>query len=166
MQPKALSIWLVTGTIAAIAIAWLAAQIHASGRAPLGLTSIAVGALLGAALSKIAAMLGVAGPRLMFVSAILFALLTVIAEHAWLYRDYCRQWQDARRQSAAAAVAAPQSPPSPRKYFAHEWNPKLWLTDAVLIVAVATFTAVYSQRAVSSNNETPPIGDTPQIPDL
>jgi hypothetical protein len=146
MQPKSLLIWLLTGMIAAIAIAWLAAQIHAHGHAPLGLTSIAVGALLGAALSKMAAMLSIGDRCLLVASAIIFAILTTVAQHAWLYRDYCRQWQDARMKSAAAAVAAPESPPSPRKYFAHEWNPKLWATDAALIIAAAAVTAVYTRR--------------------
>ena len=78
----------------------------------------------------------------LIVAAILFALVTVVAEHAWLYRDFRRQWQEARRQvSRKSACSAPESPPSPREYFAHEWNPKLWLTDAALIVVAATLTA-------------------------
>ena len=45
--------WYAAGLVAAIAVAWLAAMLHASGHAPVGLVSIGVGTALGVALGTI-----------------------------------------------------------------------------------------------------------------
>lgn len=126
--------WCAGGVACAIVVGWLAARIHASGHAPIGLTSLGVGAFLGFAVSQLAVMLRIAGRRLLLSSAAFFAIVLVIAQHAWLYHDFRRQWQAAREKSATVALLRPESPPSPLIYFAHEWNPALWVADAMLIL--------------------------------
>src|SRR5262249_11472180 len=109
--------------VAAIAIAWLAAQIHASGRAPVGLTSFGIGALLGIASGAIAAGQRLRNAKTIAVGTVVLALITIVAQHAWLYRDYCRQWQEERTRSVAAATFPNASPPTITEWFKHEWSP-------------------------------------------
>lgn len=142
-------IWYGASVVAAILVAWTAAMIHASGHAPLGLVSLGVGTGLGAALSGIAAMLGIAGSRRLIFSALLLAILTVLAEHAWLYLDFRRQWQEARAESAVVAMFRPEAPLSPAEYFAHEWTGRqaaLWCFDAAIIAASCVGTVFVLRR--------------------
>jgi hypothetical protein len=148
-------IWYITGAGAALAIAWLAAMLHVSGHAPLGLVSLGVGAALGALLSAIAASGHrpkggrLAGQRLLVLSTIIFAIVTVLAQHAWLYIDFRRQWHEARAASPEVALFRAESPWSPAEYLAHELTPKqaaLWALDAALIVAAAVGVVVWWQR--------------------
>ena len=85
-----------------IAIAWLAAQIHASGHAPLGLTSFGVGAFLGAAIGSNCrdAKRSAAHRTLVVWRSRSLHFIAIVAEHAWLYRDYRRQWQEERTQAS------------------------------------------------------------------
>jgi hypothetical protein len=146
MQLKSQLIWLLSGTIAAIAVGWVAALIHASGHAPIGLVSLGVGALLGAALFKLAAMLRVAGLWPLILGTLLLAIVTIAAEHAWLYRDFCGQWQEARMKSAAVAMFRDENPPSPRVYFTREVNARLWLADAAMISTAAVGVVMVGRR--------------------
>jgi hypothetical protein len=142
-------IWYVAGAVAAIVIAWLAALVHASGHAPIGLVSFAVGIALGAILNKIAATQRVSSPRRLIVGTILLATLAVLAEHTWLYLDFRRQWQESRAKSAQVAMFRPEQPWSPSEYFAHELTPQsaaLWCVDAAIIVASATGVMVVWRR--------------------
>ncbi len=145
MQRSTLLKWFLTGATAAVAIGWLAARIHASGYAPVGLVSLGVGVLLGAVLLRLAAMLRIAGTRNVLLSAGFIAILAVLSEHAWLYHDFRGQWRESRTKSAAVAMFRAESPPTPREYFEHEWRPVLWLADAGLIVA-ATVGVVWKWR--------------------
>ncbi|HEX3602170.1 MAG TPA: hypothetical protein VHU84_18600 [Lacipirellulaceae bacterium] len=145
MQFKGLLIWLFTGALAAIGLAWLVAQIHLSGHAPVGLVSLGAGVLLGFVVSRLAANLGVGCRWRLTIGTALLAILFVLAEHGWLYRDFRRQWQEARTTSATVALLRPETPPSPAEYFAHEWNPGLWISDAVIIVG-ATLAVVLVLR--------------------
>jgi ABC-type uncharacterized transport system permease subunit len=139
MRPKSLLTWywFLAGTIAAVAVGWIAAQIHLSGRAPLGLTSLAVGVTLGAALAYLAATLRVAGRTSLLLGTFLLAIVLIAAEHAWLYRDFCGQWREDREKSAAVAMFRDENPPSPQVYFSREFNGPLWAFDAVVIVGAA-----------------------------
>jgi ABC-type uncharacterized transport system permease subunit len=142
-------IWYITGAGAAVAIAWLAAMLHLSGHAPLGLLSLGVGAALGAALNTLAAMLRVAGRSTTVVSTVIFALVTVLAQHAWLYVDFRRQWHEARAASPEVALFRPESPWSPAEYLTRELTPgraALWALDAALVVAAAVAVVVWWQR--------------------
>jgi hypothetical protein len=150
MHLKSLLSWYLGGAIAAIAVGWLAAQVHASGHAPIGLTSLGVGALLGALLIALAATVGIVGGRQLALSAVLFAGITIAAEHAWLYRDFRGQWQEARKSPAVAIFRSEafhaEKPPSPREYFEHEFNGPLWSLDAAFIAITAVGTVIVLQR--------------------
>ena len=112
-------IWFGASAVAAVAIARLAAMIHASGHAPIGLVSLGIGIALGAALTAIASVLvaapaarqRLAGTRRLVIATAVLAILTVLAEHAWLYVDFRRQWQEARAKSAQVAMFRPETPP-------------------------------------------------------
>jgi hypothetical protein len=137
--------WYVAGAVAAVIVAWLASLVHESGHAPVGLTSIGVGIALGITLTALATKLNVNCRKRLIVSTLIFAAITVIAEHAWLYLDYRRQWQEERARSAQVAIFA-KAPASPRDYFAHELTPQsatLWTTDAILIAASSIATILF-----------------------
>ena len=141
-----LLIWLMAGAVAAGAIGWCAAKIHASGHAPVGLVSLGVGAVLGVALNSLAVALGVRFKWRLAIGTVLLAALTVVAEHAWLYQDFRGQWQEAREKSAAVAMFRPESPPGPGEYFAHEWHPVLRGADAAMIVVTAVGVVLVGRR--------------------
>src|SRR4051794_37317277 len=114
-------IWYGASAVAAIVIAWGAAMIHASGHAPVGIVSILVGGVLGAALAGIAAAQQIRPRRQLIIGAILLAIVTALAEHAWLYIDFRRQWHESRI-NAQVAIFRPESPPSLTEYFSREWT--------------------------------------------
>jgi hypothetical protein len=145
-------IWYGAGTVAAIVIAWLAALVHASGHAPIGLISLAVGIALGAMLTKIAVTQRIVVAKHLIIGTILLAMLAVIAEHTWLYLDFRRQWQQAREKSPQMAMFRPESPWSPREYFAIEATPEqaaFWCVDAIVILAGAVGTVVALSKTPS-----------------
>ncbi|HEX4412586.1 MAG TPA: hypothetical protein VH107_03090 [Lacipirellulaceae bacterium] len=146
MPKKPLLLWLALGAIAAGVVAWIAAQVHLSGHAPVGLVSVAVGALLGIALAWLAGIAGIYCKWRLVVGTLLLAACTVVAEHAWLYRDFRRQWQEAREKSTTVAMLRSETPPGPDVYFTHEWNPGLWISDAAIIIVVGVGTVVFLRR--------------------
>ena len=147
---KSTPVFYVAGAVAAIAIGWLAAKLHVAGFAPIGLLSLGIGIALGAALCSMAASQRLASRRQCVVGALVMAIVTVLAEHAWLYQDFRRQWHEARAESAAVALFRPETPWSPAEYFARELTPgraALWVLDAVLITAAAVgVVIVWSRR--------------------
>jgi hypothetical protein len=143
-------LWYVAGLIAAIAVAWLGAMLHVSGHAPVGLLSLGVGILLGAVLRYIAAARHAIRGKPLFVGTILLALVTVLAQHAWLYQDFRRQWHLARFRSPEVAMFRPESPWTPREYFSRELTSgraALWVFDAALII-----TATVAMQLVRHRN--------------
>jgi ABC-type uncharacterized transport system permease subunit len=149
MPLKSLLLWLASGAIAACIVGWFAAQIHLTGHAPVGLVSAGVGLLTGLMLSWLAGFAGVYCRWRLVVGTILLAGLAIVAEHAWLYRDFRRQWQEAREKSTTVAMFRSEMPPGPDVYFAHEWNYALWISDAALIVVAAVGTVVVLRRSGS-----------------
>jgi ABC-type uncharacterized transport system permease subunit len=130
-------LWYASGLVAAIAVAWLSAMLHVSGHAPVGLLSLGVGILLGATLVGIAATQKIASGKRLVVGTILLAIVAVLAEHAWLYGEFRRQWHDARSKTPEVALFRPEAPWSPPEYFARELTSlraALWCLDAALIV--------------------------------
>jgi hypothetical protein len=148
--------WFVVGLIGAVVVGWISAKIHASGHAPVGLTSFGIGALLGVMASVLAAKSSVEGTRALLLGTLLFAAVAILSEHAWLYHDFRGQWQEARASNAAVAMFREETPPSPRAYFAHEWRPVLWITDAALIVATSLCVVVFKRSAVSGKSASRP----------
>lgn len=133
-------IWYVIGTVLALVLAGLAALIHLSGHAPVGVVSLGVGAALGAILSQLAATLRIANRPRMIVGTIALSFLTIFTEHAWLYANFRREWHEGRKTSAHVAMFRDESPWSPRVYFSREATPQrmaLWCVDAALIVSSA-----------------------------
>jgi hypothetical protein len=154
------------GLIAAIAVAWIGGAIHQSGHAPLGLVSIGVGAALGAILATIAATLRVAGRRSRFIATLVFASVTILAQHAWLYASFRREWHEGRENSPRVAMFRDESPWTPWEYMAHEATRKrvtLWCVDAVLIMAIAFGTVWVLGPRPQLNSASRP---TPKNPDL
>lgn len=145
-----LAVWCLTGFIVSLAIAWCAARVYFSGQAPLGLLSIGVGMALGGIITAIGATLRVKSLRRAMVVAVVFAMVTVLSQHAWLYHGFRQQWQEARSKSPEVALFRPEAPWSPREYFAHEltWQrAALWCLDAVLItVSAAATTSIMIEK--------------------
>src|SRR5262249_36095664 len=93
------------------------------------------------------------GARLL-VAAGLVAILTVLSEHAWLYRDFCRQWREARANQPQVAMFRPEEPWSPAEYFRGEATPGrlvLWSVDAVVLVLSAVVTVLVWRRRWASH---------------
>ncbi len=137
-------IWYAAGAVAAIVIAWLASLVHASGQAPLGLVSTAVGVALGATLWKLAGALRTpTSRRHLVLGTILLSIVVIAAEHTWLYLDFRRQWTAAREKSPQIALFRPESPWSFREFVANEADQKqiiVWSIDAILIIVSAATT--------------------------
>ena len=148
-----LSVWSFLGAICSLAVGWLAAQIHASGHAPIGLTSLGVGVLLGIVLVRLAAILRIGGLVPLIAGTLLLAAVAILAEHAWLYQDFRGQWREARNQSATVAMFRPEEPPSACAYFSHEFNAPLWSFDAVVLAVAAVGTVVVARRGQSEFTE-------------
>jgi hypothetical protein len=141
-------LWYAAGLFVAVAIAWLAAGLQLTGNAPIGLLSLTVGIALGIVQMAVAAKVRFTRRRLI-VGTIILAFVTVLAQHAWLYYHFRRQWHDARARSPEVALFRPESPPSPGEYFARELTPgraALWCLDAALITAASTGTVLILAR--------------------
>jgi hypothetical protein len=149
-SPPLLVSWsLVGGGVVAVALGWIVAKLNVIGFAPIGLLPVAIGIALGAAAGSLAAIAGIAQTKRLILTTVVLAILAVLSEHAWLYRDFCRQWREARASEAKIAMFRPETPWSPAEYFAQEATPRriaLWCVDAVLIVAGAVATALTSRH--------------------
>jgi ABC-type uncharacterized transport system permease subunit len=142
-------LWYVSGTAAAVAVGWLAAKLQTVGFAPVGLLPLGIGCLLGLALTALAAALRTPRATRLVVGTIVLVLVAVAAEHAWLYRDFRRQWHDARTREPQIAMFRPESPWSATEYFERELTSQratLWAVDATLIVAGAVATVIVWRR--------------------
>jgi hypothetical protein len=92
-------------------------------------------------------------------------MLTVFAEHGWLYRAYRQKWRQNRlEQPAVAMFRTDEAPLSITKYFQRElqysstqW--KFWLLDASLIVAGAVGVVTLGTRSADSTAQRSP-GET------
>jgi hypothetical protein len=141
--------WYAGGAVTAVAMAFVAARLNLWGIAPVGLLPIGVGILFGTILCALAAQLHVTGGMRLLLGTIALAIFVVLAEHAWLYHDFRRQWHEAREESAEVAMFRPETPWTPAEYFGREASAHrlvLWVCDAALIVAAATVTVVFMGR--------------------
>jgi len=165
--PTSAIVWYTAGLVAAVAVAWVAALIHRSGHAPVGIVSLCVGVALGVILGKLAAATHVHCRTRLMVGTLIIALLAVVAQHAWLYRDFRRQWHESRVKSAEVAMFRPESPWSPAEYFAHELTPKqaaLWCLDAALVTAASIGIVLYMRRSSVHYNATRVASDAAKSP--
>jgi hypothetical protein len=142
--------WYLGAVLTGAVSGWAAATLHLSGWAPVGLASVGVGLVLGVVLLRLAAMTSVTLLRPLVAGAIISALVAVLVEHAWLYHDFRRQWQDARAREPQVALFRPAEPWSPARYFRHELSPgraTLWCVDAALIVLASVGTVSLGRKA-------------------
>jgi hypothetical protein len=147
----ALSLFVLGGIVAAVALGWVVAKLNVAGFAPVGLLPLAVGIALGSATGRLASATGLINRKRLILATLSFAILAVLAEHAWLYRDFCRQWGEARASQAKVAMFRPETPWSPAEYFAHEASPArvaLWCVDGVLVVAGAVGAVIVLSRVI------------------
>jgi hypothetical protein len=138
--------------LAAVVVGLIAARFHRSGIAPVGLLSIAVGCMLGAVLGWLAKFFAVNCRTRLVLGTLALAAVTILAEHAWLYHDFRRQWHEARANSAEVALFRPETPWSPAEYFAREASEgrwALWLSDAAIITAAAIAATLMVQRRIT-----------------
>jgi hypothetical protein len=145
--------WYVCGLALAAAVGWLAARCHLAGWAPVGILSLAVGIVLGLSVAKLAGVFGVSGRRRLVIGACLIGLAAIFAEHAWLYRDFRRQWREVREANPQVAIFRPETPWTPSEYLRFEaTGPRvaLWCVDAVLVLGGA-IGAVMMRRPTSSS---------------
>jgi hypothetical protein len=132
--------WYLVGALVAVMIGWCAAQMQLASLSPVVLLPLAAGFALGVVLTGLAAITRLTARRQLLIGAALLSILAVLAEHAWLYHDFRRQWQEARGKSPQVAMFRPETPWSPAEYLAREASPSrmaLWCVDAAL-VTVAT----------------------------
>jgi len=137
------------GIAAGAAAGWLAATCQLAGWAPVGLLSLGIGCGLGWLVSRLAAIFAVDGRKRLIVGTLLFALVTVFAEHAWLYRDFRRQWAEDLASDPRVAIFRSTEPWTPVEYFQREASPgwiTLWVVDAALIVGSALIIVLVIRR--------------------
>src|SRR5688572_11064668 len=133
--------FLLLGCVVAVVVARVGAALHRSGNAPLAIFSIGVGIALGAILALVAATQRVESARRLLLATFVLALVAAVAQHAWLYADFRRQWHDARERSPQVAMFRSETPWSAGEYFAREATPQrvaIWIVDAALVAGSAT----------------------------
>jgi hypothetical protein len=138
------------GIVAAAVIGWLAAQLQSRGFAPLVLMPLATGLVLGLTLRKLAGALAI-GRRQALWGALLFAIVSVLTEHTWLYQDFRRQWQAEREANPQVAMFRPAEPLSMAEYFRREASSMrvaLWCLDAALVVASTVMVVTFHREKV------------------
>jgi hypothetical protein len=166
-QSPGLVFW-TGGIAAAVLLGRVSAMLSVAGKAPAGLLSMGIGLALGMLLIALAELLHVKARRELLVAAVVLAAVTVVAEHAWLYRAYRQQWWRNRVEQPAVALFRPEATPlSLPAYFQREieYSPRQWLfwsVDAVLIVAGAWVVVRLKQRsegvATTLTDEATPAG--------
>jgi hypothetical protein len=158
-QPhRRIALPLLVGAIAAVVLGWAAAKLNVAGYAPVGLLPLTIGVMLGMVLTRAASIASADAiyRKFLVVAAIGCALLAVLAEHTWLYLDFCRQWRDARAEQANVAMFRPETPWSPAEYLHHEAMPgrvALWCIDAMLVIGatVAAMMMMMGRRTAAGS---------------
>jgi hypothetical protein len=156
---KSMPRFLLIGCVVAVVVARIGAVLHRSGNAPVGILSIGVGIALGAILALITATKHVGTTKRLLLATIALALVTAVAQHAWLYADFRRQWREARKRSPQVAMFRSETPWSAREYFAREATPQrvaIWTIDAALIAGSATAVVWISRKRTGTNSASRP----------
>jgi hypothetical protein len=137
---------LVAGTIFSV----LTAGLHAKGWAPIGLTSLALGSLVGLAAFGGAWMFAYGHRRGLVAVAALAGLFAAGLQHEWLYLVYTNQWRAARIKEPHLALFRPEEEPLGFvAYLRQETTPSraaLWTTDLALTALAAGATAYLLRR--------------------
>jgi exosortase/archaeosortase len=144
-------LWYVLGALAGIGLGGLAAALNLAGFAPIGILPICVGIALGAVLVGLAAATRINCSRRLIIGAVVLAIVAVLAEHAWLYVQFRREWHRGRAESPQIAMFRPETPWSPAQYFAHQASASglaLWCADAALLTTATAGTVVIGRRLI------------------
>jgi hypothetical protein len=140
---------LLGSALMAVAAGWIVARLNVAGIAPVGILPLVVGATVGSAAFWLFAQGGVLSRAGLATAAVVVAILTVMAEHAWLYQDFCRQWREARSSQARMAMFRPEEPWSVREYVRREASPgrvAFWCVDGTILVLGAVGAALVWRR--------------------
>lgn len=131
--------WTFLGLAAAIFSGAVSASIQLAGFAPIGLTSVATGSVLGVGLAGLAYLCHTQPNRTTLLLTFLFATAAVVTQHVWMYRGYCDQWHRVHDENPAITLFRNESgPKSIGVYMRAEATPVrtlMWGVDAVLIAA-------------------------------
>ena len=131
--------WTFLGLVTAVLSGAAAASVQLAGFAPLGLTSIATGSALGAALAGLARLCNTWPNRTTLLLTLLFATAAVVTQHVWMYRGYCDQWHRVGDENPAVGLFRNETgPKSVGVYLREEATPVrtlMWGVDAILIAA-------------------------------
>jgi hypothetical protein len=143
--------WFAAGLAVALALAWVVAMLHGAFTAPLGLVSIGFGLVLGIALAAIAMLLNLRSQRTLMVGTCILTAIAILAQHAWLYVEFRREWHRARAITPEIAMFRPEAPWSPAEYFGNELKSGralIWCLDALCIAvpAIAVFWMMERKR--------------------
>jgi hypothetical protein len=141
--------WCAGGLVAAVVVGCTGAVMQLAGLAPVVILPLALGGVLGIVLSSLSVSMGLSCPKRLVTGTIVLAMFAVLAEHAWLYRDFRRQWQQERANNPNVAMFRPETPSSPAEYFARESSPgriALWCVDAVFLIGSALVAVVIVGR--------------------
>lgn len=158
---------MLIGFVTAILSGVIWATIQLAGFAPIGLTSVATGVTLGAALAGLARLCNIWPNRTTLLLTLLIATAAVATQHVWMYRGYCDRWHRVQSENPAVALFRNESGPrSVGVYFLEEATPVrtlMWGVDAALIAATtagifSTFRAgpASSPSRANENQHVPP----------
>jgi hypothetical protein len=145
--------WLIAGAALSVAIASIAATLNFYRHAPIGILSLGEGVALAAGLAWLARWQSILRGRALLIGSIGVAIITVLAQHAWLYGRFLQRWHGDRAENAQVAMFRPAEPWSPREYLSREIEAGsliYWCLDAALIIAATVVTL----RFLLSHNET------------
>jgi hypothetical protein len=151
--------FVLLGCVVAVVIAWIGALLHRSGFAPVGILSIGVGISLGVVLAAIASATHVGHTKRLLIATLALGLIAAVAQHAWLYAEFRRQWHEARERSPQVAMFRGETPWSIGEYFAREATPQrvaIWSVDAVLVAGSAMATVWMLKKRASTDSASPP----------
>ena len=147
--------WTFLGLVTAVLSGGASATIQLAGFAPIGLTSVATGSALGAALAGLARPCNTWPNRTTLLLTLLFASTAVVTQHVWMYRGYCDQWHRVHDENPVVSLFRNESGPKlVDVYLLEEATPVrtlMWGLDAVLIAATtAGIFAAFRARPAQS----------------
>src|SRR3972149_1080976 len=103
--------WYCYGLATAVLVGLLASLVSSAGWTPVGVYSLGVGLAIGGPVTKLPGVVPVTWTKRLLTGTVLMAICTVIAQHAWLYNDYRRQWHVVQNHEPALAIFRPGSAP-------------------------------------------------------
>ena len=135
-------LWFAVGTLASVALAWVAFQVQQEQFAPAVLFPLAVGALLGALLLAVRRATAWPGPRLAIAAAVCWGLLLVVAQDYIGHRRRLRAFDEQLADAHPLAMAVTKESDMRPSFVDHlssrvRQQPWWWTLDLVLTAAAA-----------------------------